>query len=204
MPYGYLGTKADQTIENFGVFSINDVADLVKQGKLGGSLKLIEEQTVTGSVSAVDFINLPSNYEVLLLQVNGLNADSSKNPRIQFSNNNGSSFIASGYKQAHKYLQADGSYSEQRSSSRSDIALDLTISTTTKTSHLYIYLYNFSKSSEYSYINIHSIANASNNIVGSIWGGGVLPTAEVHNAIRILISSGDISGNFKLFGVKEI
>ena len=37
MPYGVLGSQADQTAKNFGVFSVNDVADLEKQGKFGGS-----------------------------------------------------------------------------------------------------------------------------------------------------------------------
>ena len=204
MPYGYLGTQADQTVSNKGVLSVNDALELEKLGKLGGSLELIEEQTVSGTASAVDFINLPTNYDVLFLQVNGLNSsDTNRNPRIQFSNNNGSSFIASGYKQAHQYCVV-GSFSEQKSSSRSDIALDVNIGNSPQTSHLYIYLYNLSKSSEYSYINIHSSGLYYNNVFGSIFGGGVLPTGETHNAIRILISSGNISGNFRLFGMKEI
>ena len=47
MPYGYLGQNTpNQTVSNSGVFSISDVASLEKQGKFGGSLELIEEQTI--------------------------------------------------------------------------------------------------------------------------------------------------------------
>ena len=65
MPYGYLGqNQPNQTVNNSGVFSITDVAELQSQGKPGGSLELIEEQTVS-SVSGVDFINIKENvYDV--------------------------------------------------------------------------------------------------------------------------------------------
>jgi hypothetical protein len=51
MPYGYTGQNLiNQTVKNSGVFSISDVADLEKQGKFGGSLELIEEQTISTDV----------------------------------------------------------------------------------------------------------------------------------------------------------
>ena len=45
MSYGYLGVTPNQKVANNGVFSINEVNDLVEQGYWGGSLELIEEQT---------------------------------------------------------------------------------------------------------------------------------------------------------------
>ena len=71
MAYGYLGQNTpNQTVNNSGVFSITDSADLESQGKLSGSLELIEEQTVS-SVSTVDFTSIKQNvYDVLLFQYN--------------------------------------------------------------------------------------------------------------------------------------
>ena len=52
MPYGYTGQNLiNQTVKNSGVFSISDVADLEKQGKFGGSLELIGEQTCSGNAT---------------------------------------------------------------------------------------------------------------------------------------------------------
>ena len=69
MPYGYLGQNTpNQTVSNSGVFSISDVADLEKQGKFGGSLELIEEQTVSSAVTTIDFTSIQENkYDVHLL-----------------------------------------------------------------------------------------------------------------------------------------
>ena len=57
MAYGYLGQNTpNQTVNNSGVFSITDSADLESQGALGGSLELIEEQSI--STAFADFTNL--------------------------------------------------------------------------------------------------------------------------------------------------
>ena len=71
MAYGYLGQNTpNQTVNNSGVFSITDSKNLQSQGKLGGSLELIEEQTVSGvSASRFHLTNIKQNvYDVLLLQ----------------------------------------------------------------------------------------------------------------------------------------
>ena len=81
MPYGYLGQNLpNQTVSNSGVFSISDVADLEKQGKFGGSLELIEEQTFS-NVASVEFTAIQENkYDVHFLQCENIQAhtDSSR------------------------------------------------------------------------------------------------------------------------------
>ena len=52
MSYGYLGVTPNQKVANNGVFSITEVNDLIEQGSWGGSLELIQYQTVS-SVSTV-------------------------------------------------------------------------------------------------------------------------------------------------------
>ena len=71
MPFGYTGqNQPKQTVSNSGVFSITDVAELQSQGKLGGSLELIEEQTVSGSPTSLDFTSIKENvYDVMFLTI---------------------------------------------------------------------------------------------------------------------------------------
>lgn len=51
MPYGYKGTQPSQTISNSGVFSIDDVTRLTKEGKFGGSYELITKGTVSSAAT---------------------------------------------------------------------------------------------------------------------------------------------------------
>ena len=88
MPYGYLGqNQPNQTVSNSGVFSITDVAELQSQGKLGGSLELIEEQTADGTSTSLNFTDIKENiYDVHLLQVHSM-FTSSANKLIRISKN---------------------------------------------------------------------------------------------------------------------
>ena len=49
MPYGYLGTTPNQQKANSGVFSVEEALSLHKVGELGGSLEIIQTQTVDDS-----------------------------------------------------------------------------------------------------------------------------------------------------------
>ena len=61
MPFGYIGqNQTKQKIKNSGVFSSFDVSLLEKKGQVGGSLELIESQTISGTVAQVDFTSSAS------------------------------------------------------------------------------------------------------------------------------------------------
>jgi len=209
MPYGYLGTAADQTVRNSGILSINDAAELSAVGKLGGSLELIDEQTADGTSTSLNFTNLKENkYDVHLLQVHSMfTSSANKLIRIRFSNNGGSSFIASGYKYCFQIMQSNGSFSEQRSSSNTFINVHTNVGTVlVESANFYVYLYNLGKSSEYSYVS-HQSTNMDNTgtISGNTFGGGVLPTGEIHNAFQLIEPNllGNLTGSAKLYGVKQ-
>ena len=203
MPYGYLGQNLpNQTKSNSGVFSISDVADLEKQGKFGGSLELIEEKTVS-SVSGVDFINIKENkYDVHYLV--GSTTAQSDNTRIRVSNDNGSSFISSGYQFAQQEGQTGGIFGRLTATSHSDMGyFGLAGTGTNDSTNAYCYFYNLGNSAKYSFVTNQSISWA--NTVGKMtFGGGVQPTAQIINAIRIQVNSGTLTGNFKLYGVKQL
>ena len=205
MPYGYLGQNTpNQTVSNSGVFSISDVADLEKQGKFGGSLELIEEQTVT-SGTTVDFTDL-KNYDVHLLQISNIKFSANDTPFIRLSNDGGSTFIStSTYHHAFNRGTPAGSFFDAKSTTQHSMHLGLLSgSTTGSTLNAYFYLYNLLNSSKYSFMTGHSFC-ANSDGTRYTFGGSVLPTAETHNAIRFYQEPETFtSGNLKLYGVKQL
>ena len=211
MPYGYLGQNIpNQTVSNSGVFSISDVASLEKQGKFGGSLELIEEQTASGTSTSLNFTDIKENiYDVHLLQVHSMfTSSANKLIRIRLSNNGGSSYIASGYQYAYQIMQSNGSFSEQKSTSETFINVHTNVGTVLlESANFYVYFYNLGNSSKYSFLT-HQSSSMDNTgtILGSTFGGGVLPTAEIHNAIQLIEPNllGNLTGTAKLYGVKQL
>ena len=209
MPYGYLGTQADQTVSNKGVLSVNDALELEKLGKLGGSLELIAEQTVSTETSAIEFTDL-KNYDVHLLvssnfQPNTAGDGASLLTRI--SNNGGTSYIATGYQEALQRILANGTNSEVKSTNttRFTRSAGATGSSTNENGEGYTYFYNLLNSSKYSFSTTQIVGFDATPNFNMYFGGSVLPTAETHNAIQVFSSVGSISTlTAKLYGVKQI
>jgi len=208
MAYGYLGQNTpNQTVNNSGVFSITDSANLQSQGKLGGSLELIEEQTVSGTPSSLDFINLANNpYDVYLVQMSNFIASAQTQVIFRFSNDNGTTFEAgaSAYQFASQRMITNGGFAESRSTGTTYIGTDVYTNTSTSNLNGYFYLYNLLESSKYSFLTqqLSAILGANGR---TSFGGGVYPTAETINAFQILAQSSTwTSGTAKLYGVKQI
>ena len=199
MPYGYLGQNTpNQTVSNSGVFSISDVASLEKQGKFGGSLELIEEQTIS-SGSTLDFTNL-KNYDVLFAQGINIETSSSSTPiSIRVSNDGGSTFEATNYQYALQYGSPTGSFGEAKSTSTTSIPY-FTSDSANKNRGAYCYMYNLQDSAKYSFFTYQSMEE--NNMM---FGGGVYAVAETINAIRFLTTNSNAwTGTIKLYGVKQL
>ena len=116
MPYGYLGQNLpNQTVSNSGVFSISDVADLEKQGKFGGSLELIEEQSA--SSTKVIFSAIQENkYDVHYLTVENVTMSSSGKVYLRLYES-GVEETASVYQNADLLAESDGSFTERKDTS---------------------------------------------------------------------------------------
>jgi len=209
MPYGYLGqNQPNQTVSNSGVFSITDVAELQSQGKLGGSLELIQEQTFS-NVAGVEFTAIQENkYDVHFLQCQNIQAhtDSSRLV-IQLSNDSGSTYETSNYKYAMQYGSSAGSFNEVKSTSYTAFYSSSDMGTgTNETCNVYWYLYNLGNSSKYSF-STHQLAEFDKNaIFRQVFGGNVYTVAETINAIKVLgqNNTSNISGTIKLYGVKQL
>ena len=200
MPYGYLGqNQPNQTVNNSGVFSITDVAELQSQGKLGGSLELIEEQTVS-AVSHIDFTSIQEDkYDVHFLQLNSISSTANLNGGYQFYES-GALRTASDYQYAMQYGTASGSFAEQKSTGISRIVAQNYFSANPTSA--YAYFYNLGNSSKYSFCTYQVWVGGQSLFM---FGGGVSPLTSLVDGIRVYTSGTNaISGNAKLYGVKQI
>jgi hypothetical protein len=206
MPYGYLGTAADQTVRNSGILSINDTAELSAEGKLGGSLELIEEQTYSSAVSFVDFTSI-GNYDVHLFQYSNINEPTTSLGALglRFSADGGSSFASSGYQYALQFGTVSGIFGDDKSTSDSQIMLENVGSGSFDSANGYCYIYNALNSSKYTFSSTQSMNHRVGQPTTMRFGGGVQPTAQTVNAFRILSTKGGnfTSFNIKLYGVKQ-
>ena len=208
MPYGYLGqTTPNQLAKNSGVLSMSDVHNLTKQGKLGGSLELIAEQTASGTSTTVEFLdNMQENiYDVHLLQISGWQSSDNNRTFVLRFYESGVLENASVYQYANLDMEATGTFTEGRSTTSTGIVSFASANSYTNPSaNTYLYLYNLGNSSKYSFCNWqYTFVNYLGNY-RSGFGGGCLPQASAVNGIQISTQTGNLYGNYKLFGLKQL
>ena len=64
----YIGTQPNNVKKNIGLYNPSEILQLTKDGSWGGSLELIQSQTVSG-VTQVDFTSIKENiYDVHLME----------------------------------------------------------------------------------------------------------------------------------------
>tara|TARA_B100001939_G_scaffold318419_1_gene305822 strand:+ start:787 stop:1416 length:630 start_codon:yes stop_codon:yes gene_type:complete len=209
MSYGYVGdtsTSIKQQVKNAGVLSVSDVLDLEGKGQLGGSLELIEEQTIS-SDTTIDFTSIQeTGYGVHYLTFENMSmtaAGGNQIPYYRLSNDGGSSFESSNYNSTGQFNDAGGT------------GIKLTQRTTY--GHLcgpqqsnykwngYAYFYDLGNSSKYSLATFQSVGHYSSNSKQSTsFGGSVYSVAETINAIRLSVDTTTLAGGTaKLYGVKQ-
>ena len=208
MPFGYIGqNQTKQQVKNSGVLSSFDISLLEKKGHAGGSLELIESQSVSG-VSQVDFTSIKeTKYDVHYVQLISMETSSTGHPQaskmqLRFSNDGGSSYEsgASAYQWSNQYVATGGGNGESKDSADTSIEWTPRCNSGEPTS-AYMYLYNLGNSSKYSFTTSHTTINIDQSEF--FFGGGVYATAETINAMRFY-NDYAMTGTIKLFGVKQI
>ena len=206
--YGYVGKDVPTQSfgSNKGVLNTDDLYELSNAGKLTqyGQLELIETQTASAD-SSLDFISLGS-YNVHFLTYSFDGGASDVGLFSRFSNNGGTSFIASGYHYAQQRGDGEGGFGEYRSTSMwaMQICNLANIGTAGHSFNGYIYYYNLLDSSKYSFQTNHSSYSdrEAANTVAFNFGSGVYPTAETHNALNIFPNTSTITGQASLYGIR--
>lgn len=207
MPYSYTGNFPNQQVKNSGVFTHADATNLQSFGEWGGSLELVEEQTISSNVVNVDFINLENNpYDIYYCTIENLKATGTAQIYWRFSSNNGTSFIdgSSAYEYSSFRTLSNGSTNQFRNNGNV-IATDSYTSTGVSSHNSHFYLLNMLDSGKYSMLTQHttSLLAVSGNY-RCTFGGGVLTTAGTHNAFQVLAGGTWTAGTIKCYGVKEI
>lgn len=203
----YLGTQPNEVKKNTGLYTPSEILQLTKDGSWGGSLELIEEQSITSSTATMEFTNIQeAKYDVHLLQIDSFYATAQRNLLVRLSNDSGSSYISTGYQYAYQYGQANGSFGEDRSTNYNAMSLVTYGGDTIQESqNTYIYFYNLGNSSRLSFSTFQN-TGVQTGVYGMLFGGSVLPTAETHNAIQLLptLSTNIANLQAKLYGVKQL
>ena len=123
----YLGTQPNDVKKNTGLYTPSEILQLTKDGSWGGSLELIEEQTVSSAVSNVAFTSIKgSEYDVHLLQTIGVKPDDNDDipNRLRFYES-GVLETASVYQTAIQFGRADGTFLDINSTSSNYINIGI-------------------------------------------------------------------------------
>jgi len=198
----YLGTQPNDVKKNTGLYTPSEILQLTKDGSWGGSLELIAEETISGTVSSVDFTSIQENrYDIHFLTIQQLEASSggSNYITIRFYES-GVLETATVYQFANQIGTASGSFSERKSTGLANIELGVQTNVS-EIANSYAYFYNLGNSSKYSFCTSQGFGEAS---VQMGFGGGVLPQASVVDGIQVAHQSSFDTGNIKLYGVKQI
>ena len=213
MSYGYLGVTPNQKVANNGVFSITEVNDLIEQGSWGGSLELIQSQTVS-SVSAVDYTSIKeSKYDVHLLTVINFQPATDNVILSYRLYESGSLETASVYKEAYQEVVSDGSnentgaQTSTRSASNDEIRIGENVGNASlEFGTGYFYIWNAGNSTYHTSISSQSTTLAPSNEVYIHVGGGVLPQASTVDGFRIYPqndATAELTGTVSLYGVAQ-
>tara|TARA_A100001391_G_scaffold102771_1_gene68388 strand:+ start:758 stop:1399 length:642 start_codon:yes stop_codon:yes gene_type:complete len=208
--YGYIGKEVTQAFrDNKGIFTPQDIIELDQENKWTnfGQLELIETANVSSSTSTVEFTDL-KDFDVHLLTVND-GTVSQDNGGIAFRlYESGTLESGSVYHTARQICGADGSFSENKSTSNSAFrfADNILLSSVPRGNiNGYLYFYNLLDSTKYSFTTQHSTTWSNSDIYRSFFGSNVLPQASAVNIIQVMaFNTGTIeSGNFSLYGIRS-
>ena len=205
MAFSYVGNFPNQQVSNSGVLSLDDINNLESTGKLGGSLELIEEKSISGVSSAIFTDIKEAKYDVHFLQIIDYQPVSDGTDiRIRFYES-GVEESASVYLFSFEYMTQGGSRQEVDSTGESYLRATFnTGNATNEKGQSYNYFYNLGNSGKYSFQTMQTVLTNPNTDFNIAFGGGLLPQTSTVNQIKLYNSGGNFSCTAKLYGVKQI
>ena len=210
MPFGYIGqNQTKQKVKNTGVLSSFDISLLEKQGHAGGSIELIESQTYSSTVTAVDFTSIKEDiYDVHYLQIqNSGNVTDNRRLTCRFFEG-GVLETAGVYHIATQVGTSAGTFSDVKGTTENEMRLcDNTGGNSAgEKANVYAYFYNLGNSSKYSLMLSQSIVGNNSGTAAMEFGGGYLPQASTVDGIRVLINDDSSFDSFTmtLYGMKQL
>ena len=202
--FGYIPEAPEQSFgNNKGIFTPTDIYDLTRADKYTnyGQLELIETQTAS-SDSFVDFTSIQeSTYNVHFMTVSITDVSSATYLGIRFYES-GVLETASVYQEAYQNCQANGTFSEVKSTARNQI-ITTQSNAINSSMNIYIYFYNLGDSAKYSFTTAQGNGiTTTGTSYNAYFGSGVLPQTSTVNGIRILDNFGNMTGTISLYGIR--
>jgi len=203
----YLGTQPNDIKKNTGLYTPSEILQLEKDGHWGGSLELIESQTISSNTAQVDFTNIKgAKYDVHLLQASNIrNASDDQQFAIRFSVG-GTFDTDNDYQRAIFTIGGDTNSDESRDANINNIFFTIHQgNATNEKGNGYAYFYNLHNSSKMSFVTLQTTTINVNGVYKMNFGGGVYDQTASVDGIRIFMSNGSniASGVFNLYGVKQ-
>tara|TARA_A100001391_G_scaffold56916_1_gene34775 strand:+ start:1334 stop:1900 length:567 start_codon:yes stop_codon:yes gene_type:complete len=172
---------------------------------VGGSLELIETQTVTSAVAQVDFTSIDeSTYNVHFLTWNNQQQTSDNKRLIVQFFESGVLETASVYEFALQFYRGNGTFIESNGTTNANLGLcPNTRNTANFSANGYAYFYNFGDSSKYSFMTHQATTVDTSNGYGGQFGSGVLPQTSTVDGFRLSMTGGNIDTDtvFSLYGI---
>jgi hypothetical protein len=205
--YGYVGVDIPEQSfgNNKGIFDPAEINELVADNKYTqyGQLELIETQNITTAVSNIDFTNLKEDIyrEHLLTCTNVETLTDQRHLVARFSNDNGSTFETSSYRNV--YL-ANNSQGGQTANTFLQYLSSSLGTASNEIGNGWIKFYNLGNSADYSYCTsaFEDITYAGTHQTNL--GGASRIVKETVNAIRLTGNSTTTwKGKFSLYGYRE-
>lgn len=166
---------------------------------------LLSSQTASTS-AAISFTSaISSAYTTYVLKIkNMVPVTDNVAIHLLFSTDNGSTYLNSNYSWAYSTAYVSGLFGSGSASDSKILLGDSLSNVSTKPCNGEVTLYNLNTSNTPSCMSRLVYYNSPNPGIAEYFDGGYNSTTTPVNAIRILVSSGNIaSGNFYLYGVVE-
>ena len=211
MSYGYLGdssTKIKQVKKNDGIITASEAFDLESKGHLGGSWELIQTQSHSGNVSAVDFTSIKEGkYDVHCLLIANVvfNSGSTQDvPAIRLREA-GTWEESTGYQTGEFWMASSNTFAEVRETDHDFIFIGNDCAGPWNAT---VHIYGAGDSAKYTLTNHYSTdQDADNGRFVQTFGGAQLKQTSVVDGIRVLGGdSATAMSSFKisLYGLKQI
>ena len=208
--YGRIGTEVAQSFRNNnGIFTPQDIIELDQENKWTnfGQLELIETQTVSSTVSAIDFQNIKQDtYTIHFVTYNNVQSTSdNKKIQVQFFEN-GVLEISNVYQVGTFTQDAGGGSSVVTSTGTTAIRVsDNTGNETNRKINGYFYCFYMGDSTKYPFLSFHGGSVDTIPNYQFEFGNGLMTQQSYVDGFRIALSGGNYTtdSSFSLYGIRS-
>ena len=182
--YGYIPESPAQSVKNNkGIFTANDIHDLVTQDKwlTFCQLELIETKTVTSSTASLIFDDIKEDiYDVHFVTWNNFQSTVANKRLVMRFYESGTEESASVYQWSYQTMGVDFEGENQTTSDSSIFLGTNTTTTSAQSDSGYVYIYNAGDSTKYTFTSSHATGlYQSGPHLRNHFGGAALPQTSV-------------------------